>query len=104
MHVSHIFGACVDTQVGQQVAEKFPRVTLCLEQEYGLSGLPQPLQQMDQQRGLARARRRDQRQEPAAGLNTIEKRGQRFAMHLAKIEIAGIGRDPKWLLTQAVVL
>ena len=104
MHVSHVLGACVDTQVGQQEAEKFPRVALCLEQEYGLSGLPQPLKKMEQQRGLARARRRDQRQETAAGLNTIEKRGQRFPMHFTKIEIAGIGRDPKRLLSQAVVL
>src|ERR1700688_4249290 len=100
----HILVAGVNSQVRQQIAKEFPGVALCLEKEHSAGGLPQPLEQVEQQSSLAHARRRSQAQKSTAAFNNVKERRQCFAMHRAKVKIARIGRNPERLLTQAVVL
>src|SRR6266550_5027992 len=56
---------------------------------------------MEQKRGFAHPRLRDQGEESEVRFNTVEQRCKSFAMRRTEIQEAWIGGDPEWLFPKA---
>ena len=74
VHPNEILMVCFIPQFGNQEPHEFPRCALCLKQESRPRRTAKFFQQMEQQRGLAHPRLRDQGKESASGLYAVGQR------------------------------
>jgi len=75
-----------------------------LEQEYGARGILKLRQEMEKNRGLSHPRLGNQSCKPAPDGDAVKRRGQRFPVRRAEVEIPRVWRDPERLLREFVVI
>src|SRR4029077_18282089 len=87
-------------QFAQKILKEFTRIALSLEQVRGARRIAQSLEHLIQERRLAHARLRDQRQKSPAAQDSLCERVERLAVRPARVQISGVGSDTERLLLQ----
>src|SRR5882762_10860785 len=102
MHPYNVFAIALQSQVVQQVADEFTGIALRLKQERAVDIAFPPLQELEQERGLAHSRLRNKREKTAPRLNPVEQGCEGFPMPGAEVKVARIRCHSERLLTQPV--
>src|SRR5260370_42244438 len=98
VHLYKILTAAIETQGLQQIAKKLVGIALCLEQEGAPDRALQPLEKLEQQRGLTHPRLGNQSEKSTPRIDPIEERCQSLAMRGSEVKKARVRSHAEGLL------
>ena len=102
VHAHDVPVLAVEAQVFHQIAQEFPGIALCLEQEGAVDVALPSLEQLEEQSGLSHPGLSYKREKSTAGLNSVEQRRQRLSVGRAEIQEPRIRSYTEGLFAQSV--